>query len=57
MPKRPSKKAMEGAAVADPLWEVEHQGQATDSFDEIEEIEEAEDEEEEEEAPSPSRVR
>lgn len=51
MPKRPSKKAMEGVVVADPLWEAEHQG--IDSFDETEEVEEADDEG----VPSPSRVR
>lgn len=55
MPKRPSKKAMEGAAIANQIWEAEHQG--VDSFEEMEEVEEVDDEEEEEEGSSPARVR
>ena len=56
MPKRPSKKAMEGVAVAGQLWEAEQQCQGgTDSFEEIEEVEEVDDDDEGE-GSSPARV-
>eukprot|EP00752_Nemacystus_decipiens_P010965 g9745.t2 len=47
MPKRPSKKAMEGVAGAGQLWEAEKQCEGTDSFEEMEEVEEVDDEDEE----------
>lgn len=67
MPKRPLKKAMEGAGkggvrgpgavgAVNPLWRAKHEGQG--SFEEEEEEEEEDgEEEEEEEVASPRRVR